>query len=368
MPPISVLIKPASGNCNMCCEYCFYYDTMSKRKQTSYGFMSVETLETVIRKVLANAEDSCTIAYQGGEPTLCGLDFFKKSIDFQNKYNVNNVKIQNAFQTNGYVLDLEWADFFVKNQFLVGVSLDGGLKVHDYYRKNKKGEGTFSQVLQNIDMLKKVGVEFNILSVINGKTAPDIKKTYKFFQKKQLDYLQFIVCLDPLDEEPGLRSYSLSPDAYGKFLIDLFELWFEDLKQGRQPYIRQFENYIGILLGQMPESCDMCGNCGLQYVVEADGSVYPCDFYVIDQYRLGNLTTDFIEEIDKVRELSNFIKDSLPKEHICHNCKYAVLCRGGCRRTRQPNQDHHQYFCKSYQMFFDSCLPQMMDIARRVRR
>ncbi len=367
MPPISVLIKPASGNCNMRCDYCFYYDTMSKREQPSYGIMSVETLEAVIEKVLAFAEGSCTIAYQGGEPTLCGLPFFEKSIEFQKKYNINHVTIHNALQTNGYHLDQSWAEFFVKNKFLVGVSLDGGPKLHDYYRKNIKGEGTFFKIMEHVEMLKKEGVEFNILSVVNGKTAPSIKKNYEFYKKNHLDFLQFIACLDPLDEEPGQREYSLTPETYGRFLIDLFHMWYEDLKVGKQPYIRHFENYIAMLLGQAPESCDMRGTCGMQYVVEADGSVYPCDFYVIDRYRLGNFNTDTVEAIDKVREETSFIQDSIAKEAACETCQYSALCRGGCRRTRQESNDHHQYYCKSYKMFFDACLPQMLDIARRIR-
>lgn len=364
MPPINVLIKPASGNCNMRCEYCFYYDTMSKREQPSYGFMSAETLEAVISKVLAAAGGSCTIAWQGGEPTLCGLDFFRKSIEFQNKYNVNQVKINNALQTNGYHLTAAWADFFVEHRFLVGVSLDGPPKLHDYYRKNTKGEGTFFTIMKNIEMLKKKGVEFNILSVVNAKNAPAIRKTYEFYRKNGLDYLQFIPCLDPLGEEPGKRPYSLLPELYGQFLIDLFNLWYEDFKQGRQPYIRQFENYIAILLGQAPESCDMRGICSRQYVVEADGSVYPCDFYVLDDYRIGNFNNHTVARIDKTRDDIGFIAASAARETACADCRYAALCRGGCRRTRLPEQNHRQYFCRAYQLFFDACLPNMMEIAR----
>lgn len=366
MPPINLLIKPASGNCNLRCEYCFYYDTMEKREQASYGFMSEETLEAVIRQALAYAEQSCTITFQGGEPTLIGLDFFCKVIEFEKKYNVNRVRINNALQTNGYRLDREWAEFFRDNHFLIGVSLDGGPKIHDYYRKNLKEEGSFYKVMEHVGLLRKVGVEFNILSVVNGKTAPQIRKTYEFYRKNHLDFLQFIACLDPLGEEPGKRSYSLTPEVYGTFLIELFDLWYQDLQQGKQPYIRQFENYIAILLGQMPESCDMRGICGMQYVVEADGAVYPCDFYVLDEYRLGNFRENTVEELDKVREEIGFIQESRHHEEACNTCRYAALCRGGCRRNRRMEDGYHQYFCKSYQMFFGACLPRLIEIARRV--
>lgn len=368
MPPISVLVKPSSGNCNLRCEYCFYYDTMEKREQASYGFMTEETLEAVIRQVLDYAEGSCTIAYQGGEPTLRGLSFFEKSIELQKKYNQKQVKIFNAIQTNGYALDPAWAEFFRRNSFLVGVSLDGAPKLHDYYRKNPKGGGSFSHVMRNVELLQKNGVEFNILSVVNAKTAPHIKRSYEFYRKNHLNYLQFIACLDPLGEVPGGREYSLTPEMYGTFLMELFHLWYEDLRQDRQPYIRQLENYIGMLLGLEPESCDMRGSCGLQYVVEADGSVYPCDFYVIDRYRLGNFKTDTVERIDQVREQKRFIIDSQQKEAACADCRYRALCRGGCRRNRRAEDGYHQYFCKSYQMFFDACLPGMVEIAQHISR
>lgn len=367
MPPISLLIKPSSGNCNLRCDYCFYYDTMEKREKASYGFMSEETLEAVIRRALEFATDSCTIAYQGGEPTLSGLDFFRKSIELENKYNKNHIKIHHAIQTNGYRLDRQWADFFRDNHFLVGVSLDGGPKLHDLYRRTPGGEGSFYRVMEHVELLKKAKVDFNILSVVNGRTAPHIQKTYSFYKKNGLSYLQFIACLDPLGEEPGGKEYSLTPKAYGKFLTELFALWYQDLQQGKQPYIRQFENYIAMLLGQPPESCDMRGICSNQYVVEADGSVYPCDFYVLDSYRLGNVRDHSLKEIDSAREMSGFVQESLKKEEGCTQCRYYSLCRGGCRRTRLETAGNHQYFCESYQMFFDACLSDMTEIARRIR-
>lgn len=363
MPPVNVLIKPASGNCNMRCDYCFYYDTMAKREQPSYGMMSAETLEAVIKQVLSYAEESCTIAYQGGEPTLCGRSFFETAIELQKKHNRNHVKIYNALQTNGYQLDKTWADFFKANRFLVGISLDGGPKLHDCYRKSAAGEGTFLRVIKNIELFAREGVEFNILSVVNGRNAPAIRRNYAFYKKNHLNYLQFIACLDPSGERPGQREYSLTPEMYGKFLIELFDLWYEDLSQGKQPYIRCFENYIAMLLGQVPESCELRGVCSRQYVVEADGSVYPCDFYVTDQYRLGNFNTDTVEELDAVRKSLGFIEASRQKEDQCGTCRYQYLCRGGCRRTRIEAQNHHQYYCESFKMFFDACLPKMQEIA-----
>jgi len=325
--------------------------------------MDVEVLEKVLEKVLAHAEGECTIAYQGGEPTLIGLDFFKKSIELQNKYNINHVKIYNAIQTNGYYTDKEWAKFYVDNNFLVGVSLDGGPKIHDHYRLNAKGEGSFHRVMDTIALFQKYDVPFNILSVVNSKTAPQIERNYEFYKKHDLKYLQFIACLDPIGEEPGLRDYSLLPEVYGEFLIKLFRLWYQDLLQGTQPYIRQFENYISMLLGYPPESCDMNGICSKQYVVEADGSVYPCDFFVMDGYRLGSFCEHTVAQIDESRDGLGFLEKSLQHDKKCDSCRFYPLCRGGCTRNRQPDEPYHQYFCKAYEMFFEACLPQMLEIA-----
>jgi uncharacterized protein len=340
---------------------------MANRKQASYGFMSEETLENVIRKTLAYAERECTIAYQGGEPTLRGLDFFQKSIELQNKYNINNVVIYNAIQTNGFDITAEWADFFVTNKFLVGLSLDGPPKLHDLYRKTASGAGSFEAVMKTIELFQKKKVEFNVLTVVNKDTTYAVKKIYQFFKKNYLDYLQFIPCLDPLEDEPALRNYSLTPTLYGQFLIQLFDLWYEDLLVGKQPYIRQFENYIAILIGRGPESCDMMGVCGKQYVIEADGAVYPCDFYALDEYKLGNLNICSIEDIDNTREDIQFIEKSKNHPQECLTCKYYKICRNGCRRTRDEATGK-QYFCESYQMFFDYSYSKMCEIAQEISK
>ena len=191
-------------------------------------------------------------------------------------------------------------------------------------------------------------------------------RIYNFYKKNGFDYLQFIACLDPLGEEPGSRDYSLTPQDYGQFLIRLFDLWYLDLQKGKQPYIRMFENYIALLLGQEPESCEQRGVCSIQFVTEADGSVYPCDFYVLDPYKMGNFREDTVEEMAKKGRESHFLDPSLTPALECQTCPYLFLCRGGCRRNRTelPNGELGlNYFCPSYRAFFDACLPRMRQIA-----
>lgn len=375
MPPINILMKPASGLCNLRCRYCFYADEMENRSRASYGIMSLEILENVIRKVLDFAEGSCTIAFQGGEPTLAGLDFYRHCLELEEKYNRKNLKIDHALQTNGYLLDKQWCRFFAEHRFLVGLSVDGIKATHDAYRKDAEGKETYFHTLRAAEMLRESGTEFNVLTVVNGKTAPKIGRIYENYRKLGFRWQQYIACLDPVWEKRGEQEYSLSPEAYGRFLIDLFELWYLDLRSGRQPYIRQFENYVGILMGRMPEACEQRGMCSIQNVVEADGSVYPCDFYCMDEYKVGNLNEDDVEVIWKRAVESGFLGASAEHVQRCRDCAYFSICRGGCRRHREqgcqgaPGEGlGENYFCQSYRMFFDACLPRLREIAMACMR
>lgn len=368
VPPIYVMIKPASGLCNMHCQYCFYADEMQNRQQSLFGIMSEETMNNVIREVLSFAEGSCTIAFQGGEPTLAGLNFFRRCLELEEKYNVNHVRISHSIQTNGYALNEQWCRFLAENHFLVGISLDGIKATHDVYRKNGAGEGTYHRVIESIRMLKKAGVDFNVLTVVNRKTAPRIKEIYESYKKQEIQWQQYIACLDPIGSHQGCERYSLTPAAYGKFLIALFDLWEADLRCGKQPYIRQFENYIGILMGHPPEACEHRGICGLQTIVEADGSVYPCDFYVLDEYKLGNLNEDTLRTIDGRRKELQFVERSAAPAPECKRCPYWGICRGGCCRHReQPDGSIGQNcFCEGYKMFFDARINQLRRIAASI--
>ncbi len=368
MPAISVMIKPSSGMCNMSCDYCFYRDETQKRSQESYGFMSEKTLKNVIRKTMLRAEGMISYAFQGGEPTLRGLAFFQKVVEYQNQYNKNKIQVHNALQTNGLLIDEDWCRFLKENHFLVGVSLDGTKEIHDTYRHTRKEGGpTFDLVCSAIRLMESYGVDFNILTVVNQAAAENIQEIYSFYRQKKWNYQQYIACLDPLDEPHGQNEYSLAPEQYGQFLIRLFRLWYKDWKKGRQPYIRQFENYIGILLGHFPEACDQRGTCSIQNVVEADGSVYPCDFYMLNDYCLGNFNENRLDEIDARRKEIGFLERSLKLDPDCKHCAYYRLCRGGCQRNRDWSpgiQAYQNYFCQSYRMFFDACLNEMEEIAR----
>jgi len=337
---------------------------MSKRERRDYGSMSSSTLEAIVSKALAHAEHSCTFAFQGGEPMLAGLSFYKTLLKLQNRYNPG-VKIVNIIQTNGYLIDDEWASFFAKNHFLVGISLDGTKEVHDANRINKKGGGTFEKVMTSIEKLKAHLVEYNILTVVTAQAAKNINEIYTFYKRSGFIYQQYIPCLDPLGEIKGQKSYSLTPELYGQFLMKLFDLWYKDMSSGNFIYNRYFENIVGILKGYKPESCGMTGHCIGQFVIEADGSVYPCDFYVFEKYRSGNFATDSFEEIQKQVEKNIFIDESLLAAVECEACSLKFVCRGGCRRDRDTGtQLERNYYCSAYRAFFSYAIDRFMTLVR----
>ena len=301
---------------------------------------------------------------------MVGLKFYEDLIDIQNKYKKYNLKISNAIQTNGMVIDDEWAQFFAKNNFLVGLSLDGYDYIHNKLRIDASQKGTFQQVMHAARLFDKYKVEYNILTVITANVAKNINKIYTFFKSEGFHYMQFIPCLDPLYEERGKYAHSLTPELYGRFLKDLFDLWYKDIKNGEFVYIRYFENLLQMMLGYYPEACGMLGRCSNQYVIESDGSVYPCDFYVLDEYKIGNLTRDNFATIEENRKTIGFIEPSLHKDPECKGCKWHNLCYGGCRRDREPVRDKkasRNYFCTSYQDFFEYVFPRLQEVARIVK-
>jgi uncharacterized protein len=326
--------------------------------------MDARTIENIIAKTLHEVEGFCTIGFQGGEPTLAGLDFFESAVAMQKRCNTRGIKIQNTLQTNGYAITGEWAEFFSRNDFLVGVSIDGLKETHDACRKGSDGDGTFGRIAETTELLDAYGVEYNVLTVVNAVTAPRVREIYDFYEERGYRYLQFIPCLEPLGAVWGEKSYSLAPEAYGKFLCSLFDLWRDSLESGRQPYIRSFENYVGIFLGIMPESCDLRGVCGIQYAVEYDGSVFPCDFFMLDEYKLGCLNTDTFAQLDEKREEIEFIENSetLPSE--CAECECIAICRNGCRRYR--NGSGKNIFCESFRMFFNHAGKRFEKIAKKM--
>ena len=355
MPPISVLIKPASSACNMACTYCFYRDVASRREKAFTGMLSVERMETIMVSALEYARGSCTFAFQGGEPTLAGLDFFRQVVQLGKKHRKPGVQISYSLQTNGYCIDEEWARFLGENHFLVGLSLDGPPELHDQNRKGPDGKGSSKQVLQAARLFDQYRVDYNILSVITSRNARAAQSIYNFFKKNQFYYLQFIPCMKPLGAECGSTPYGLSGRRYGKFLVQIFDLWYQDYQKGVPMHIRQLDNWLHILAGYPPELCSMQGRCSIQFVIESDGGVYPCDFYVLDEWRLGTIGEQSFAELVESETAQRFIQESTQIPEECRTCPVYPVCRNGCRRDRvyQPGVlPGKNRYCEAFQYFF----------------
>lgn len=322
-------------------------------------------------RALKYADGYCTVAFQGGEPTLAGLDFYEDLAKYMVACeNPKRIRFQYAVQTNGLKIDETWARFWAENRYLVGVSLDGPKEIHDKYRRDRGGKGTYNQIMSGIRLLEKYHVDYNILTVVTSASARSGQKIYNFFKKNKMEYQQYIECLDPLGEAPGGQEFSLTPGQYEVFLKSMFDAWYLDVKAGKAVYNRYFENLMLIFDGHMPESCNMRGICGKQWVIEADGSTYPCDFYALDQWLLGNIREDSFEDMDRRREELGFIRWSEKIHEDCRQCRWLNLCRGGCRRNREPvteDSTGKNYFCDAYKGFFEYAYPRLEEVYMGVR-
>lgn len=349
----SVLIKPASSLCNLSCNYCFYHDIADNREIKSHGIMSYDTLETIIKKSIEDTSNQCYFMFQGGEPTLAGLDFFKKAIELQKKHNKKNIKIINSIQTNGYIIDSEWVKFFKDNKILVGLSIDGPKELHDANRLNLGNKGSFNKVIKTLEMFNRNKIEYNVLSVINSRNAKSPTKLFNFFKKYNVEHVQLIPCLDPLDGSS--RPESLSSEMYIHFLKGFFDQWYWDFLKGNVMNVRYFNNLLGILLGQGPESCDMAGQCTCQLVIESNGDTYPCDFYCTDEYKIGNILESSLDETRNDYKVKEFVDMSLIMSKDCRKCVSYALCRGGCRRhyVKDEYGVYKNMYCDVYKEFLD---------------
>ena len=359
MPAVTVMVKPVSGACNMRCKYCFYADEMARRGQGIYPAMDAEMLETLVRRVMVYADGQATFTFQGGEPTLAGVDFFRRLLKLQAQYNNRGIRVQNAVQTNGLELSDELIALFAENRFLIGVSLDGCEAAHDHLRRDAKGEGTFRRVRNNVLRLLRAGVDTNILCVVNGEVAARADAVLDALQG--FEYLQFIPCMDGMDGTPGPSP--LTDEAYGAFLQAAFERYERAFYRGEMLSIRNFDNLLGMLLGMPPENCAMRGVCSVNFLVESTGDVYPCDFYALDEWKLGNLREKSLRQMARGDVGQQFFETSLPVPDACRACPVYPLCRNGCRRERDAKTGLYR-FCRSTRTFLENNRDRMEKMAR----
>jgi len=364
----SLLIKPASAVCNLDCKYCFYLD----RDADPYASlpqrqMTLDTLERLVDTYLFYSYPNSTFAFQGGEPTLAGLRFFEKLVEFQKQYGRAGQNVSNAFQTNGVLIDEDWCRLFHAYHWLIGISIDGPEDVHDAYRFNKAGHGTWKQVVRAIETMRKEKVEFNVLCVLSQANVERPRDVYKFFRGLGVDNIQYI----PLSEfEPdGTRMpFTITPEQYGRFLLETFDLWWPERRRVR---IRFFDNLAEALAGQKPGACTMHETCDSYAVVEYNGDVYPCDFFVERDWKLGNVNLDSWSEIARRQKRFGFAAKKTIAHPECMACQWQNICHNGCPKFRHSVHRRFEdldYFCPAYKMIYARAAAPLKDELAKLLR
>ena len=303
--PGSLLIKPASADCNLHCSYCFYHE----RPSDPYGGgpvhrMSDAVLDALISQAMRLDRTRAVFGWQGGEPTLCGLGFFERVVALQQQYGYPGQSVSNGLQTNGLLLDDDWARFLRRYSFLVGISLDGPEQYHDRYRVHVSGAGSHVRVMESIARMERQGVAYNILSVVNRETALHGAEIYDYLVGQGFQYLQFIPCVETDPQSGEVAEFSVRPEQYGDFLCEVFDRWYN----GGHPEVsvRDFDSILARYLGQDASVCCYQERCGSYLVVEYNGDLYPCDFFVREDMRLGNLDRITLEQAFVSSALAEF--------------------------------------------------------------
>lgn len=363
-----MLIKPASGLCNMQCRYCFYCNVAENRAIKSYGIMSDGTTDALLRRAFEYADGSVAFAFQGGEPTLAGENYYRSFIEKVGFYNKSALPVSYSIQTNGYDLSDEMCGIFAEHKFLVGISLDGTAALHDSARVSGHGEGTFDRVNESLKKLKEYSVDFNILTVITENNAKNISKIYNYFRSRNFRFIQFIKHVDGFG--CGKSIYSLTPKRLTSFLNTAFGYYYDDIISGKYISVREFDNFVRLAMGLSAECCGMNGNCPPNLVIEADGGAYPCDFYVLDEYRLGSIIETPIGELLDSEKSHQFRQRSMKIDEKCKKCSFFRLCRGGCARFREPYGSDGlslNKYCESYMTFFKQNADKILYLAKLTR-
>ncbi|AFJ45193.1 anaerobic sulfatase maturase [Shimwellia blattae] len=354
-----ITAKPTSYQCNLQCDYCFYLD--KEAQFTHSPHMDAHTLEAFIRNYIDSAGPEVYFTWQGGEPTLAGLDFYRNVIALQQKF-AGNKKIHNAMQTNGILLNDEWCRFLRQHNFLMGISIDGPEELHNRYRVTRSGKGTFEKVMAAIELLKKHQVEFNTLTVINNYNVHYPLKVYEFLKSIGSRHMQFIELLETSEpnvyfDNPAdtfrLIDFSVPAKDYGHFMATIFKAWVKT--DVGHIFVRQFESTISQVLGHGHTSCIFQQACHNNFVVESNGDVYECDHFVWPEYKIGNVASDPLSRLDSTRLTAQ--KQVLSRE--CQQCIYKPLCHGGCpkHRINKGTGANISYFCQGYQVMFATMVP-----------
>lgn len=330
--------------------------------------MTNETLEKLVSSFLYYSHPHAGFAFQGGEPTLAGLPFYKTLMEFQGRYRRASHVISNSIQTNGVLLDEEWCRLFRDGNWLVGVSLDGPEAIHNAYRATRTGAGTWRSVMDGVQLLRKQKIEFNVLCVVSRANVEKARELYRFFRSSGIDNLQFIP-LAEFDERGNPLPFTITAEQYGRFLCEIFDLWWPHRRTVR---VRVFDNLAEALAGIQPGCCTLQQRCDSYVVVEYNGDVFPCDFVVESNWKLGNINTDSFSQIAHQQRRFDFAGKKSIAHTACQECEFETVCFRGCphtRRVRHGDWENLDYFCGAYKSMFRKVVkPLEREVARLLRK
>lgn len=381
-PAFHLLAKPTGAICNLDCQYCFFLSKEQLYPGSKFR-MADDLLETYIQQLLdSHTRPEVTVAWQGGEPTLMGLEFFEHSMALVEKYKKLGQQVNHTIQTNGTQLDDTWGRFFKQHNFLVGLSVDGPQPLHDTYRVDKRGRGTFEQVMQGWQILKKYQVDFNILCTVNAANGDYPLEVYRFFRDELgAEFIQFIPIIERLNEDGStliqsgnqVTERSIKPEQFGQFLIDIFDEWVR--RDVGKVFVQHFDAALANWVGVQPSVCIFSKTCGTALALEHNGDLYSCDHFVEPNYKLGNIQDVPMIELIASERQQTFGRakfDTLPQ--YCQTCDVRFACNGGCPKNRfveTPNGEHGlNYLCAGYKAFFkhiDQPMRMMADLLRQGR-
>ncbi|PSU33530.1 anaerobic sulfatase maturase [Photobacterium lutimaris] len=379
---VHVMSKPTGSVCNLDCDYCFYLEKEKLYPERNANWqMSDETLEAYIRQhIEAQHTDHVTFAWQGGEPLMMGIVFFQRALKLQHQY-ANGKTIDNTLQTNGVLLNDEWCALFKQNNFLIGISIDGPKHLHDKHRTTRSGKGSYQKVVEGIRLLRIHGVQFNTLTVVGSHNVDHAIEVYQHLKSLGSDCHQYIPLVERTSEQPTKDGiYLVSPEhnvaasvtdwsapslKFGRFLSAIFDYWVRnDVGTIFVPY---FENTLAGWAGEQGNMCTLAPRCGSAFALEANGDVYNCDHYVYPEFKLGNLHSRTLNEMNFSQQNYEFGMKKKDLNAQCKSCSFLQLCNGGCPKQRFVPRigDHaHNYLCEGYYQFFSHTQGKMLEMCK----
>lgn len=366
MQAFTLLIKPSGSDCNINCEYCFYKD---RPHRFGHGRqrMSEKVLEKLVEDYLGLGFPVAGFAWQGGEPTLMGVEFFQRAVRLQKKLALPGSQISNTMQTNGLLIDEKWCRFLRDNKFLIGISIDGPAEFHDHYRVDNSGGGTFDKVMRAVEQFKQYDVQFNTLTLLNNRNVDKADELFDFLVGAGAGYMQFIPCVETEPLTGEISDFSITPRQYGDFLCRIFDRWYDYGPDKLN--IREIDSLVSYFVLGKHTICTYSKQCAGFVVVEHGGDCFCCEFFVKPEWRLGSILEAPLEKLASFALKRSFARKKQNLSDSCLLCRYLDLCRGGCMKDRVSTGGRparRSYFCESYRQFFDHAVGRAKRLAAHI--